>query len=500
MATGCRGRVVLGLILALWHAATGAASPQTPLCKEGASECSERDATRLLHRGKAVEAALGPPQPDKSATCEWATDDPAKECGFKKIRGPTSVYLPAGEKYKCFLDDTDLKSPGYNFGVIPGKDRDTKLLLYFSPGGACFKSNGIVSVDPAKKNQPTCVPFPDSNPDVADNEGFILSDDAKNPFRDFTKVHLKYCSGDLFLGNSKHFWTNFPDGRGDGGTITVPVHHKGYNQARAVLDWVKANFASVTELAVAGSSSGSLGAQFWTSTIFKEVKFTKGYTVYDSYVGIFPPFTESNLIKHWYEGCHLPLDDGTGECSSGSTCALPLLLSDDPKNACKDGTLSPESFLLEALHDLALKEVFFSHLQTKYDKTQREFYGLINTYLWRQRFPLLSEEAFYYQINEVLKRYAKAGAERYAVRMLEPLANSTGGLDDHIFATTERWFNHTIADFVGDVLERSATSVCVGDDVCQQNKCGKDCQLNVWECGAGCTKEFCDKDLFGCSR
>ena len=37
-------------------------------------------------------------------------------------------------------------------------------------------------------------------------------------------------------------------------------------------------------------------------------------------------------------------------------CDLPLLLSDDLKDACKDGSLTAESFLLPALHDRASKE------------------------------------------------------------------------------------------------------------------------------------------------
>jgi len=321
---------------------------------------------------------------------------------------------------------------------------------------------------------------PDQNPDVASNTGYILSNDAQNPFKDFTKMPLKYCSGDLFLGDSEQTWTNFPDSSGNPLGRDVTVQHRGYNQARAVLDWVKDNFPWVKKLAVAGSSAGSLGAQYWTSTIFKEMKFDEGYTVYDSYVGIFPPGTESSLVKQWYAGCDLPL------------------LSRMQKNACEANLLKTEDFLLEALRSRSLKEVFFSHVQTKYDATQRNFYFLVNFYLFGKQ-ESLSEKAFYYQINEVLKRYAAAGGSRYAVRMLESLFNDAKNeLDDHAFATTDMWFDTGIANFVRGVLDGSATSVCVGDDLCQRNVCGLDCTTNsAASCGT-CDPNFCDKDLFGC--
>ena len=87
-------------------------------------------------------------------------------------------------------------------------------------------------------------------------------------------VQLLYCSGDLHVGQTQRTW---PVNK----TLRV-VSQVGYQNARAVLDWVKKNYPSVESLVIMGSSagwrltvprsvSGALGSYYWSTTILKEI-------------------------------------------------------------------------------------------------------------------------------------------------------------------------------------------------------------------------------------
>jgi hypothetical protein len=134
-------------------------------------------------------------------------------------------------------------------GVYAGAVTD-KLLLLFMGGGACW-------------SYATCVVFPTSIHGpfgasefasiVPNFAGSVLdSSSTANPFKDYTKVFVPYCTGDMHGGDAV---TTYAD---DGGTKTV--HHVGHANVLAYLARLAATFPAPSQVAVAGTSAGGGGA------------------------------------------------------------------------------------------------------------------------------------------------------------------------------------------------------------------------------------------------
>jgi hypothetical protein len=116
------------------------------------------------------------------------------------------------------------------YGSKPG------LGIYHDGGGACF-------------NTETCAAAASSNhPGTPGTGGIFSASDARNPFKDFSWVHVPYCTGDVHLGAYSHNFDlkkrNFQG-------------HSNLNlmAARAVATW-----PTPSQLVVTGESAGGFGA------------------------------------------------------------------------------------------------------------------------------------------------------------------------------------------------------------------------------------------------
>ena len=155
------------------------------------------------------------------------------------------VVFPGGETSCIFKDST-----AFGFQVWPGLS--SKLLMYFQGGGACWNqvTTDVVTL---------CL----SNSEPIGQSGVFNRTDISNPFREYTIVHLLYCSGDLFIGNVTQSYLGKDGGR---------VSQTGAYNTEAVLSWIveqQSNnyFDTFEDLVIMGCSAGSLGAQFWSTTI-----------------------------------------------------------------------------------------------------------------------------------------------------------------------------------------------------------------------------------------
>jgi hypothetical protein len=76
--------------------------------------------------------------------------------------------------------------------------------------------------------------------------------DRRNPFADYSVVYVPYCTGDVHLGNATK---TYADG--------LTVHHSGYVNGTAALDYVATTFPAATQVVVAGESAGSVAAPLY---------------------------------------------------------------------------------------------------------------------------------------------------------------------------------------------------------------------------------------------
>lgn len=162
-----------------------------------------------------------------------------------------------------------------------------KLLIYFQGGGACW-------------NAETC----DANAGIYDRvvEGdeasrlssgiFNPAAGGENPFADYSAVFVPYCTGDLHTGSS---------------TVTYGeqvVHHNGYANATAALNWAFATYPAPDQVAIVGCSAGSYASIFYAPTIARRYSGADIVQLGDSGVGrIMPGWGGFDV---WGTFAHLP--------------------------------------------------------------------------------------------------------------------------------------------------------------------------------------------------
>jgi hypothetical protein len=162
--------------------------------------------------------------------------------------------------------------------VVPGAS--DKVLLYFQGGGACW--------DAASTKAGLCT----TDCDPQSPNGIFNRDEATNAYKDYTIVHVMYCSGDLFAGNVVR---DYKDEAG------VPVTQKGYDNALSAVSWIQQQQSSgalastLSDFVVMGCSAGSIGAQIWSDNALNFVNWKKVSQSRDCF--------HPDLFTHSHLGC-----------------------------------------------------------------------------------------------------------------------------------------------------------------------------------------------------
>lgn len=210
--------------------------------------------------------------------------------------------------------------------------------------------------------------------------GIFDRDEDKNRYKDHTVVHVLYCSGDVWGGDTVR---PYEDSTGE------PVTQKGLANTQAALDWVVQQTTAghfpetLSELTVAGCSAGSVGAQLWGKPITETLKWKKAAVVPDSYAGIFPPGTEGPLIKD-FGFCNAPW------------------LSTPVYEQCMDETLTLRAINTDGVS--SSPAIPYCFIQSKTDIVQESFYVAIGVTMPNASAAITPEE-FYADVNELFGYY-----------------------------------------------------------------------------------------------
>ena len=84
--------------------------------------------------------------------------------------------------------------------------------------------------------------------------GIFDLDNPRNPVRDWSFVFVPYCTGDVHSGSNNATYRNPDTGE------PYTIRHRGADNFRVVMEWMRANFIAPDEILVAGSSAGAYGA------------------------------------------------------------------------------------------------------------------------------------------------------------------------------------------------------------------------------------------------
>ncbi len=173
-----------------------------------------------------------------------------------------SAHTAADERWEKLTSGWNEVRPGgstlcsngtpYAFYFYP-QQRD-KLMVFFQGGGACWNPANCDLAD-----KPTYDPMVDStdNPGVSTSQqygwaGIFDFSNPDNPFRDYSVLVIPYCTADTHLGNQ--------DVAYEKGDSSVMIHHRGYTNSMAALQWVYARIPQPGIVFVAGASAGSIAS------------------------------------------------------------------------------------------------------------------------------------------------------------------------------------------------------------------------------------------------
>lgn len=175
------------------------------------------------------------------------------------------------------------------------------LVVYFDGGGACW--------DDATCAQPRLNRTPEGSREFykaelmagdvpAQMDGIFDLDNPRNPVRDWSFVFVPYCTGDVHSGaNTAHYTnpaTNEP----------YTIEHRGSDNARVILEWMRANFDAPGQLLVTGSSAGAYGAATHYGRIREAFPSGRALMLGDAGQGVTAPGFLQQRNENW--GYDLP--------------------------------------------------------------------------------------------------------------------------------------------------------------------------------------------------
>jgi len=340
------------VILAVLPGESQAFGPQNFLQRR---EQLQDNSSALQSAFPALTAETVPPL-QAGAQCKPCHMSDSESCPFTEMSERTCVY-PSMSPSTC------LDGP-FAFEVLPG-DRD-KLLFFFQGGGACI----------SKDIQMCARTIAQGGLGIA--TGVFDKSDARNPFKSYTIINVPYCSGDTFIGAA----------------VTEVGKQFGYVNALATQWWTMDNLnpdknKKLQSMVISGDSAGSLGAQYWASSLLEIFTYEQAAVLADSYAGVFPVFKMSPVLKMW-KSCDLPL----WSPSLQAKCAS----STDP--------ITVADVFHEAM--ISFPCVRFANIQSKEDPVQKEFYcalkggSMAGAAKCLQTYPAAD---LYYQANRFFERY-----------------------------------------------------------------------------------------------
>jgi len=334
-----------------------------------------------------------------------------QDCSIEDMPVKERTFVFPGKGTSC-IDETF----PYGFQVWPGEPPRDKLLFYFQGGGACWdKATTSYSIPGMALPRGMCTQtiYEQSSSGVFD----INNND--NDFKDYTIVHVNYCSGDAHAGTVTRDYR--VDDTPNGGTCHN-CKQNGYQNTLAVVEWTKANLQvqSLTELVLMACSAGSLGLGVWADNLLTQFKSTNPPAVImDSYAGIFPAGTQTEQIKDY------------GMCSTGLLQAISGAVS----TQCGP-TSSGDDLSLQLIVEETIKKwpgVTFSSVNSKEDAGQIMFYEGIAATAYKS--PYISKPEYYRRLNLVFERYNvypnyivyMVAGRQHCFTCIDPLGTKEGG-------------------------------------------------------------------------
>ena len=313
---------------------------------------------------------------------EPATTDPAA-AGWQRIVSGGDCQCADGSQYSLYTRTANPK----------------KVVLYLDGGGACWSAK-------------TCAPNSgnkyQTKVEAPSGQGVFDFTNQRNPFAGYSFVYVPYCTADLHIGNAT---TKYAPG--------LTVHHKGYVNGTAALDYLAKTFPNATDVVVIGASAGSVTAPLYAGLASDRLPDAHITAIADS-SGSYPDVPQLNNLltgSAWQAGKAIPDWPGNAGPTAGKRSM-------------------PGLFILSGRHD---PDIVFARYDHAHDEDQKFHLALTG---------VRGDVLALIHANE--KQIEAAGVN---------LHSYTAPGSEHVVVDDDRFFTETVngvalVDWVTKLLER----------------------------------------------
>ncbi|REJ80754.1 MAG: hypothetical protein DWQ36_10730 [Acidobacteria bacterium] len=198
------------------------------------------------------------------------TPDDANASSEVEAAGPSAAFAalePGWNKFSPGGETICSDGSPFHFFARPG-DPD-KVVFYLQGGGACWTGATCDrDLEPTYAIQAVAEliePVAGQERSERTMSGIFDFTREDNPLRDYSFVFVPYCSGDVHIGNQVSTY-QAPETE-EHAAHEVEVHHKGWPNVKAALDWTFGTFPSPETVVVTGSSAGSIPSPFYAHEV-----------------------------------------------------------------------------------------------------------------------------------------------------------------------------------------------------------------------------------------
>jgi len=248
-----------------------------------------------------------------------------------------------------------------------------KILIGLDGGGACWDAATCIG-SPLTGNSTYTVSLDETPARLANAEGFFDAGNPENPFHNYTKIFVPYCTADVHWGSRDTVYTL----QLAQGPLPWVIHHRGTDNFLAVLDWLQKHgrdrygidFGRAHDVTVTGASAGGYGANVAFAYVAELTPRARLSLISDAAIGV--------LTQDFYTSTiYNPADPGSESWGVGDN--LPSWVPGFNEALLAQGAAFPNGFVPSVFAALAAykPDARLASLTSNLDLVQIGFYGLM---------------------------------------------------------------------------------------------------------------------------
>lgn len=282
--------------------------------------------------------------------------------------GPKLANPDAGPAGGIVSADTD-------FSFFVQRGNPNRVLVFLDGGGACWDANTCIG-SPLFGDSSYTQEINETSENLSQAGGILDAKNSKNPYRNYTKVYVPYCSGDIHYGSRDTSYTLATPF----GPISWEIRHRGADNLLATLDIIRnlgrkdggVDLSRAKDVTVTGVSAGGYGATLAFGYVAEETrKKARLNLISDAAIGVQTPDFYRDVIYN-------PAAPGTESWGVADNLPTWVPAFADPDAFLSAAAGNPSVFqplLFTALADYRPRAKLAS-LTTNLDLVQVGFYGI----------------------------------------------------------------------------------------------------------------------------